>query len=153
MPDHLVYVAVPARSEHSAGHHLHCLLWKDYLHLPTLIGHARDTGFGTSVDIREIGDDPRDKLRVTSYVLGQTESVFGSKGHVGNAPRPKGKRAYLRPHDATLVRVAPEVLSAIDRAQSAHLSDDELAQTCPLFSRRNRHPNVASYRSSERKVA
>jgi hypothetical protein len=146
MPDNLVYVGVPAQSAGNAGYHLHLLLWGGYLHDATLRGHARQTGFGTNLRNTPIGGSPRDKLSTTSYVLGQCESIFGSRHHLGNAARPKGKRAYLRPHDATLAAVAPEVLSAFDRAQSKHLSDDELAQSCPLFSRSYRDPGVVTDR-------
>jgi hypothetical protein len=152
MPDNLVYVGVPVQST-GAGYHLHLLLWADYLHSATLKGHARATGFGPNLRIRRIGESPRDKVRTTTYVLGQCEAVFGSRHHLSNAARPKSKRAYLRPHDATLAKVAPEVLSAFHRAKAQHLSDDELAQTCPLFNGRYRHPNVSSYRSSELEVA
>jgi hypothetical protein len=153
MPDNLVYVAVPAQSAGNAGCHLHCLLWTGYLHLPTVAGHAQGAGFGRNVKIAKVGVTPRDKLRVTTYVLGQRESVFGSRHNVENGAPPASKRAYLRPHTATLATLAPEVLSAFDRAQSQHLSDDELAGSCPLFNRRYRDLNVASYRSSDREVA
>jgi hypothetical protein len=153
MPYNVVYVGVPAKSTGAAGYHLHLLLWTDYLHFATLKGHARETGFGTNLRISEIGRSPRDKLRSTRYVLGQSEPIFGSRHHLGNAARPKGKRPYLRPHDATLATAAPEVLSAFKRAQSQLLSDDELAQTCPLFSKRYSQPDVAVYRSSDGRLS
>jgi hypothetical protein len=152
MPNKLVYVAVAVRSTDNDGHHLHCLLWGDYLHLPTIAGHARAVGFGMQLKIPVVGPTPQDALRVTQYVLGQCEPVFGSRHHLRNLPQPKGKRSYLRPHATTLASVAPEVLSAFDRATNQHPSDRALALSCPLFNKNYDHPYVSSYRLEKQEV-
>ena len=134
IPDKLVYFGVPARTVDMEGYHLHVLVWRDYLHLGTVIGHAKAVGFGSNVYIRKIGSSLYDKLLVTSYVLSQGEAVFGTDKHHANASREVNKRSYLRPHRRTLERRAPKLLHALDGALSQAVSDQELAKRCPFFS-------------------
>ncbi len=132
----LIYVATIAKSKRpNGGYHLHALLW-EYLHLPVLRKHVRASGLGHP-DIRHVpspGADYTQVLRVTAYVLGQHEPVFGNRHSGRHYPRRQGARRYLLPQRATLRNHHPSLLAALERAESLTVTDDVLVRAVPKFS-------------------
>ena len=130
-----VYFGCAAQAQHGEGHHLHLLLWKT-VSVRQLLWNARQVGFG-GVRLQEIpspGSDPLGATQMARYALAQHEPVFGSRHHLRHAPVGKHKRRLLKPQGRTLETYAPEVLSALDTAQSRTVTDDELVGGLHLFS-------------------
>lgn len=132
----LVYYGVSARSYGDGGYHLHLLLW-DYLHVPSLHGHAPAVGFGKP-HIDQIGQTVEDKLWTTLYVCGQTESLFGSKYHGRHRKRERWSRSFFRTSDRVLEVANPQLLSAIKMAEDRSVSDQELVKLVPRFINTNK---------------
>jgi hypothetical protein len=127
----LVYYAVRARSYGDGGFHSHLLLW-DYLHAPSLHGHAPGVGFGKP-HIDQIGPTVEDKLWTTAYVCGQTEPIFGSEYHLRHQKPEKRSHRHSRTSNRVLVATNPQLLSALKMAESRFVSDQELVEMLPRF--------------------
>ncbi len=135
----LVYLAVAARSTSGAGAHLHVLCW-EYIHAPMLGGHARKVGFGWP-HIQRIPTSDEDLLGAmdsVAYVLGQHQPVFGTHHEQRHLPRGKGQWRFRYPQRRILQQYNPNLLSALDRAQSQKLSDKQLVEALPMFSSNKR---------------
>jgi hypothetical protein len=136
-PDALrVYVGCAAQARDAEGHHLHLLLWTP-VNFRQLLWNAQRVGFGglSAPRIPAPNVDPLGALQMVRYALGQHQPVFGSRHHYRHIPAGEHKRGLLKPHRATLETHAPEVLSALDTAQSRTVTDTELVQGLHLFSK------------------
>ena len=120
-----------ASSSGAAGYHLHLLLWES-VHIISLNTDLAELGLGKA-HIEKLeplaGVDPFvNAMGAVAYVLGQEEPVFGTAKHRQNLPRPKSKRALLKPQDRTLQARKPELLLALNRAKDPTVPDDALLQ-------------------------
>jgi hypothetical protein len=131
----LIYLGTKPNGYGNGGEHMHLLLW-DYVPVGTLLKHCRQLGIGTP-RIEEIRhrNQPALVARPIAYVLGQQEAVFGTAEHERHMPREKYRRRWLRPHRSTLADHNPELLSAIEAAESESVSDRDLILRVPYLSR------------------
>ena len=133
-----IYVATVAQAVAAAGHHLHVLLWKRP-HMPLFHKHTTALGLGKG-SAKRIGPTPEDAISVTSYALGQQESVFGTKDHWRNEQREKGARRFRCPQQSTLSQFHPELFHALNMAKNESLTDIALASRLPIALREVKGP-------------
>jgi hypothetical protein len=129
----LIYVGALAKGNGDGGWHLHLILWEfpvEHIFRP----QARAVGLG-NVDLQQIKPDLTNRLWAASYVLGQHQSVFGTRKHLENAPHPKNKRALIVPQRKTLQVHNHELFVALDMAKSQAVSDERLCSELPRFIR------------------
>ncbi len=134
----LIYFGVQADGLGHGGEHLHLLLWDDeWFPFWVFQRHAEESGLG-KLHIDQVPDPHVDLLgcaHMVTYVLSQHEPVFGSDHHERHhAPR-RHQRRWIRPHRATLRRHRPQLLSALDDAESSSISDKELVSRVLTFSK------------------
>ena len=129
-PGPLIYVTTLACSAGASRYHLHALLWDQYLHYPIFHKAARELGLGKPkfTPIPTQRGSCETVLRMTAYVLGQHEQVFGNAPHKRHDPLPKHGRRLLKPQGATLQRWQPEVFEALRDADCRSISDFALGQ-------------------------
>jgi hypothetical protein len=130
----LVYFGVYAQGKGDGGCHLHLLLWQ-WPYIPLWLGHARDLGIGRLKVKRISPSTPDNVLRTVGYVLGQNESVFGTRKQYENEPREKHKHGFAKNHATTLEKHNPELLRAIELAKDKSLSGETLYAQLPRFIR------------------
>ncbi len=125
----IIYFGTVVKGEDHDGHHLHLLFWKRP-HMDTFHGQTKALGLGKG-KVKQIEPTLEDALRVTSYVLGQEQAVFGSKHHWRHGERQKGARRFRRAQRSTLARYQPELFLALDVAKDKSLSDKDMVLRLP----------------------
>jgi hypothetical protein len=133
----LIYFGTVAEGTYEGGFHMHLILW-EYQHMPMYHGQMRALGLGVP-NIEMIDPlTPDNVLRVVAYVLGQQESVFGTRKHLANRPRDPFKRRYIHPQLKTLERYHPELFVALSLAEDKSVSDETLFAELPRFIREDK---------------
>jgi hypothetical protein len=135
----LVYLATLAKSQTHDGYHVHALLW-EFLYARIAHKHCRELGLGKPhlSRVPSWREDSLTALRMTSYVLGQHEAIFGTTHHQRHAARSPNARRLLSPLPSTLAKKAPALLSALESGKDKSVSDLELANALPKFIRRSK---------------
>jgi len=132
----LIYLGVRASGFGDGGEHLHLLLWDEWIPFWVLHRHADECGLGKPhVDL--VPDPQANRLECASmvtYVLSQHEPVFGSRNHERHHQPHPHQRRWIRPHQATLRTHRPQLLSALNAAESPSISDKELVSKVLTFS-------------------
>ncbi len=141
----LIYIGAAAKATGTrGGYHLHLLVWQDYFPRKVLKPRAVEVGFD-GCDIKRISplssrgldaSGPKHAIEgytQIAYALSQHQPIFGSRQHLKNEPLVPGQQWILKPSRATLERVKPELLSALDMAKSRSIRDEELVRDCSYF--------------------
>jgi hypothetical protein len=120
-----------AEGHGDGGWHAHMLVWEEP-YITGLIRHAVKAGLGR-IDVKPIHADPMAALAEAVYVLGQTESVFGTDIHERHRERPVGARRFSHSQASTLKKHHPELLHALELAKDPALTDQMLFSALPIF--------------------
>jgi hypothetical protein len=129
----VIYFGCEAQGLGDGGPHLHLLLW-EMPWLARVQKHARELGLGAHVErIAADTDDPMVSLGVVRYILGQHESVFGSREHERHQQKRRSGRRWTHPQRRTLEQHHPRLLAALDLAKDRSVSDLEMFQRLPTF--------------------
>ena len=130
-----IYFATLAKSAKGhAGWHFHIVHWNGFIHVNKIRAHALGSGFEKWVKVDYL---PRktalEQLDILAYLPRQHERVFDSHVHARHEPRRKGGRTIQKPHDKTLAKHQPKLLSAINRARDPSIPDHQLVAPLPIF--------------------
>lgn len=129
----LIYFGAFANGQGQGGTHVHALLWEEP-YKRSYRFHGKQLGLNPHC--KPITPTPADRLRVTQYVLGQEEAVFGSDDHRHHRPRVPSARSYTRNPDDVLAQWNAQLLHAIERAvgpKDKALPDSELLRQATVF--------------------
>jgi len=139
-----IHIASMVKGLDSAGgYHVHALL-NEYVHLPVVHGHAHHVEFHAHLEHFASRPD-LGHIAGISYVLGQTQSVFGSRHHERHRPRGHGDHRLHHPHERTLAIWAPATLSALTAPTSPAVTDRDSSTRCCRQLRRRRLPTLLGW--------
>jgi hypothetical protein len=127
----LIYVGNYAQGFGDGGCHLHLLLWEEP-HYITYKTQGKAVGLGR-IRVTPIESAPATVLHKASYVLGQHESVFGTKAHLRHQPRAKFKRSFITCQTNTLEAYHHKLFYALKLANDKSVTDETLVAECPIF--------------------
>jgi hypothetical protein len=127
----LIYFGAYAEGRGQGGCHLHLLLW-ERPYIPSYRAQARIEAIG-NVHAVQVTNDPINTLRACRYVLGQQESVLGSRHHERHQARDKHQRRFVSNQARTLHEHHPELFRATQAAKDQSVSDKTLFASLPRF--------------------